>query len=425
MESKEICRGVNLHIINAPKFKTNLMSVFFSIPLKRETITRAALLPSVLKRGCKKYPTLKDMSRRLDDLYSTSLSGGTRMKGDGEVLYFTAEYVSDKYISEKLTPSVAEFLKDYLFSPLTENGVFLQEFVDSEKTNLKNAILGLINDKKEYAEVKCRETMFGQEGYGMFEIGYAEDLDDITPSNLYDLYQKILSEAKVDIIISGSVDEEIVRSVTQVLVPLFPPREADYISTEIAEITDAEPKNVTESADVVQSKLCMGLRCGVDPVSDEYYALMLGSCIFGGSPFSKLFNNVREKLSLAYYAVAKTSRFKSVMMISSGIQTENFQAAYDEIMVQLNKMKKGEIEDFEIDAAKKYLTNSYNSLNDSLRGMEDYYLSQAIMGTSQSVDDLLDKLMQVDKQSIVAVMQKIKLDTIYFLKGKTAEEDAQ
>ena len=172
-----------------------------------------------------------------------------------------------------------------------------------------------------------------------------------------------------------------------------------------------------------QSKLAMGLCCGVDPTEKEYYALMVGSCIFGGSPFSKLFNNVREKLSLAYYAAARTDRLKSVMMISSGIQTENYQAAYDEILVQLNKMKQGEIEDAELMAAKKYLENGLRSMEDSRLAKEDYYLSQIIMGQEQSPEELISCIGAVTKEEIVAVMQKVTLDTVYFLKGVGGKEE--
>lgn len=423
MESKELLNGVTLHIIDAPKFKTNLISVFFNIPLKRETVTQAALLPSVLKRGCEKYPTIKEMSKRLDDLYSASFGAGIRPKGDGEVLFFTADYISDKYISEKITRDIAEFIRDFIFSPLTEDGGFLKSYVESEKTNLKNAILSLVNDKKEYAEVKCREAMFGKSGYGMFEAGYIEDLDNITPQSLYEFYKWVLENSKVDIFISGSVDAEIVKEVEDTLAPLFTSRDADYIKSSVAVSSTTEIRKVTEPADTVQSKLCMGLCCNVEPTSKEYYALMLANCIFGGSPFSKLFNNVREKLSLAYYAVAKTSRFKSVMMISSGIQTENYQKAYDEIMVQFNKMLNGEIEDSEIVSAKKYLTNSLNSINDSPRGMEDYYLSGAIMGNNESVEDFLNGILAVTKSEITDVWNKIKLDTVYFLKGNGEAEN--
>ncbi len=423
MESRELLKGVTLHLIDAPKFKTNLISVFFNIPLKRETVTQAALLPSVLKRGCSKYPTLKEISKRLNDLYSASFSAGVRPKGDGEVLYFTAEYISDKYIPEKITHDIADFIHDFIFSPLTEKDGFVSSFVESEKVNLKNAILSLVNDKKEYAEVKCREAMFGKEGYGMFEAGYVEDLDDITPQSLYEFYKLVLATAKVDIFISGNIDDETINSVTTALTPSFSPRNAEYIMTSVAKSNSADIRKVTEAVDTVQSKLCMGLCCNVEPTSKEYYALMLASCIFGGSPFSKLFNNVREKMSLAYYAVAKTARFKSVMMISSGIQTENYERAYDEIMVQFDKMLHGEIDDNEIESAKKYLTNAMNSMNDSLRGMEDYYLSGAIMKSNETVESLLDGILSVTKPEISAVWSKVKLDTIYFLKGNEEGEN--
>jgi predicted Zn-dependent peptidase len=160
----------------------------------------------------------------------------------------------------------------------------------------------------------------------------------------------------------------------------------------------------------------------VDAASEEYYALMLGSCIFGGSPFSKLFNNVREKLSLAYYAGCRTDRLKSVMMISSGIETKNFQKAYDEIMVQFKKMQDGEITQEELAAAKKYLANGLTAMNDSMRTMEDYYLSQCILGQNQSPEALIDCLNKIEISQIQAVMQKIQPDTVYFLKGNALEE---
>ena len=149
-----------------------------------------------------------------------------------------------------------------------------------------------------------------------------------------------------------------------------------------------EINRIVEEIAVVQSKLCIGLKCGIEPTSKEYYALMLGGCIFGGSPFSKLFTNVREKLSLAYYASVRTERFKSTMFISSGIETDKYQAAYDEILVQFNKMKSGDITDSEVVNSKLYLTNGFNSMKDGLRTMEDYYLSQAIMDNKGEIDDL-------------------------------------
>ncbi len=417
MRTKQICTGVDLRILENTKFKTNTLSLFFHLALKRETVTMAALLPSVLKRGSEKYPKLSHMARHLADLYSASCSAGVRMKGDGEVLYITMEYIADQFIGENLTQQVLEFMKEFVFFPKVENQGFVPEYVESEKENLKESILGLINDKKEYADVKCREAMFGGAGYGMFEAGYVEDLEKITPQSLYDFYRDVVENAKVDIFLGGTVTQETEALVETILGSVLSAREGTYPKTVPAVSKRAEVQYVVEEMQASQSKLAMGLCCGVTPTEKEYYALMVGSCIFGGSPFSKLFNNVREKLSLAYYAAARTDRLKSVMMISSGIQTENYQAAYDEIMVQLEKMKQGDIEDAELMAAKKYLENGLRSMEDSRLAKEDYYLSQIIMGQKQSLEELLSCLGAVTKEEIVSVMKKVTLDTVYFLKG--------
>lgn len=422
MQTRKICDGVDLRLIDNRKFKTNTLSVFFHIPLKRETVTKAALLPAVLKRGTEKYPEFKMLTRHLADLYSASCGGGIRLKGDTEVIYFSIEYIADSYIGESLTNQAAEFLQELVFRPLVKDGGFSPAFVESEKTNLKNAILGLINDKREYTEVKCREVMFGTEGYGMFEAGYTEDLDDITPENLYAFYREVLVNAKVDIFMGGTVEESGIRTVSQIFARELKPRNSGYITTLPATDAGREVQHITEEINVAQSKLAIGLRCGVDATSEEYYALMLGNCIFGGSPFSKLFNNVREKLSLAYYAGCRTDRLKSVMMISSGIETKNFQKAYDEIMLQFKKMQAGEITQEELVAAKKYVTNGLTAMNDSMRTMEDYYLSQCILGMNQSLEELIARINQVQIGQIQEVMKKVKPDTVYFLQGNALAE---
>lgn len=415
--------GVDFRYISAKKFKTNIISVFFSIPLKRETVTYAALLPSVMKRGTKFHENLTSLTRYLSDLYSASIRAGIRSKGDGEVLYFTIEYIRDKFIGENLTEKILALLDEFIFMPLVDENGFKQEYLDSEKVNLKNAIEGLINDKREYVEFKCREAMFDGEGYGMFEAGKVEDLPNITTKNLYEFYNSIINEAKVDVLVSGDFDETALDDIKTKLCGKFSPRKAEYVKTAIAYPSDGEIKNIVEEVPVVQSKLCIGLKCGIDPKSDEYYALVLGSCVFGASPFSKLFNNVREKLSLAYYAVSRIERFKSTMMISCGIETKNYQAAYDEIMLQFNKMISGEIEDSEIENSKLYLINSFNSMKDGLRVMEDYYLSQAIMGNDKGIDDLISCIKKVTKEEVVAAFNKIKFDTVYFLKGEVGDKN--
>lgn len=423
MKHINIRKGVDLRIIDEPKFKTNQISVFFNLPMTRENVTKQALLPAVLKRGTEKYPTLTLISRQLDNMYGAGFKTGVRRKGDGEAMYFTITYVRDRFTGTNLTSEVLDFLREFIFNPLISDGGFKLEYLDNEKENLKQAIEGLINDKREYVDVKCRESMFKDQPYGMYEAGYVEDLDGITAKNLYEFYQKTLSDSKTDIFATGDFDDETLKLI-EAFAEEFSERDAGYVKTEpaAADPEKTEPDIITEEFPVTQSKFTIGLRCGVDPVSNEYYSLMLASCIFGGSPFSKLFNNVREKLSLAYYCISRVERFKSVMFISSGIETKNFKAAYDETMVQFNKMKNGEIDDAEFENSKRYLISSINSMKDGLSAMEDYYLSQAILGKNGVLDDLIAAIEKVTKEEVSAVFNKISVDTVYLLKGATNEE---
>lgn len=414
--SEKIADGVNIRLFPARQFKTNRITVFLSVPVKREYVTKISLLRQVLKRGTKNFPTLTALAKELEEMYGASLSGGIRKKGDGELFYFTVEYIADKFVGENLTKRAAAMLNEVVFNPLVEDGGFFEEYLNQEKKNLKNYIEGIINDKREYAQLRCMSEMFEDDAYGVFEYGYVEDFDDITPKSLYDFYKKIINDAQIDIFVSGTFeDEDVIREIKNSFD--IKPRKSPEVKTAIAK-RRGEIKRVIEKMDVTQSKLCIGLTCDTDYKSEDYYALVVYNCVFGGSPFSKLFNNVREKLSLAYYVFSRVDKMKSFMLISSGIETKNYDAAYNEIMAQTDKMLCGDISDDEIIAAKKSLANSFNSMRDSLAGMEDFYMSQIICNTDDSLDGIIEKINSVTKEEIVAVGQKIKQDTIYFLCGK-------
>lgn len=416
MKTEKITEGVNLRFVPVRHFKTNRITVFFRTPIKRENVTKISLLRQVMKRGSVNYPTITEIAKELEEMYGANLSGGIRKKGDTELFYFSVEYIADRFTGENLTDRAISLLREIIFNPYTENGGFSEEYLKQEKVNLKNYIDGIINDKREYAQVRCLSEMFEGDPYGIFEYGYIEDFDGITSQNLYEFYKDIISKANIEVFVSGTFDDEKVSEKIKKEF-MFSPREQENIETQIIKNRE-DVKHFTERMDVTQSKLCIGFSCDTDYKSVDYYAFMLYNMVLGGSPYSKLFNNVREKMSLAYYVSSRIDKMKGFMLISSGIENDKYDDAYKEIMNQMQKILMGDISDSEIFSAKKALSNSINSLRDSLVGMEDFYMSGIICDRNESLAEIIKNINEVNKADISAVGKKVKTHTIYFLTGK-------
>lgn len=412
--------GVSLHFNETEKFKTNILSFYINIPYTKENASLASLLPMVLRRGTMLYPSISDIAKKLQELFGATLYSGLRKKGDHAFIYFSLEFISDRFINESIQNEAFEFLKELIFNPLTYNNAFDKTFVETEKINLADEIKGLINDKKEYAEQRIKEISFPDSPYSIPSSGYLEDLEKINEKNLFDFYIKTLNENKVDIFYSGSFSKsDAEKALSETLLVGLKERNYETSKTKLAEKEKSETINMTENMDITQSKLCIMFTTNTTPFSKEYYALSVFNCIFGGSPFSKLFNNVREKLSLAYYVFSRLERTKGTMVISSGIEGDKKEAAYNEIMLWLDKMKNGEFYDEEIISAKKYLETNLNSSKDSLRMTEDHLLTCISEGESEeSIDILKCGIKEVTREEIIACAKKLELCSVYFLTNK-------
>ncbi len=423
IKSFKLTEGVSLRLLNTDKFKTNCISFYIHLPLMRESATYAALLPRVLRRGTEKYPSISALSVRAEELYGASISAGAFKKGDTQSIRFSLTFASDSFLEESIIKSAVELLRQIVLCPKLDNVAFDEAWVSQEKENLKNFIEGLINDKKEYAAVRCNEIMFEGDPYGIFEYGYVEDLENINGKALYEFYQKILNNSVIDIFAGGSFDEAVSVDEIRAIFGGLNPRRAEHVKTQLAiPEENISVKNVCEQMPTSQSKLCIGFNCGANPVSEDYYNAMMFSCMFGGSPFSKLFNNVREKLSLAYYVYSAADRQKGYMKISAGIEADKFDAAYDEIMLQLEKMKSGDFTEDEIISAKKYLATSLGSAKDSLAALENFYMGQIMLGNDETVDGLIEKIQGAGREGIIKAANTVQEDTIYFLKGVAGSE---
>ena len=419
MTRTKLADGVYLTYLPARKFKTSLLSAQFVTPLRKETAAAYALLPAVLRRGTVTYPDMGAMAAHLDQLYGARIDYTIRKKGENQCVGFVASLIDDSYAlgGEKLLEPVAALLGELICDPVTKHGRFVPAYFDSEKTNLIDAIRSLINDKREYADSRLLREMCAGEPYGIPRLGDEASVEKLQPKKLYALYKELISTSRLELFYSGSASQ---KRVEQALLSAFSTLPRDVVQ-EIAipqeHVARTEVLRIDDEMDVTQGKLGMGFSCG----SDDTAALLMGNTLFGGSSNSKLFLNVREKLSLCYYASSLYHRQKGLITVSSGIEFENFQKAYDEIMAQLDAVRTGDLEDWEMEGAKSTLLNAYASMGDSQGKLENFYLGQAATGQSETPEELAKQVQEVTPERIFRAMETVQLDTVYFLRGKEAE----
>lgn len=416
----QLADGVYLTYLPARKFKTSLLSAQFVTPLRQETASAWALLPAVLRRGTVRYPDLETLSAQLDRLYGASVDYTIRKKGENQCVGFVASFIDDSFApgGEKLLEPAAELVGELICDPVTERGRFVGAYFDSEKTNLIDAIRSQINDKRDYAAARLLQEMCAGEPYGVSRLGDEKTAEKLQMKKLYAQYGELISTARLELFYIGSAQLERVRRALANAFATLPRDGIRDIAAAAPHPARAEVRTITEELDVTQGKLCMGFTCG----SSDHTALLLGNTLFGGSSNSKLFLNVREKLSLCYYASSAYHRQKGLITVSSGIEFADYQRAYDEILRQLEAVQKGRLEDWEMGGARSTLLNAYASMGDSQGKLENFYLGQAATGQTESPEDLAAQLRDVTDERVFRAMETVGLDTVYFLKGKEAAE---
>lgn len=417
----QIKEGITLHYIPTNKFKNNMLAVFLTTPLDRKTVTWNSLLTAVLRRGTKTMPSQEKISENLEKMYGASFDCGVEKTGDNQVLKFYMESLNNEFLPEKenLLQESIDILLEVVWNPYLENGAFSREYVEGEKHTIKQLIEGKIDDKAKYAVERTTELMYQNKPYGLYKFGYLEDLESITPENLYTHYQKLLQECKIDIFASGDINkEELVSMLMQnEQIQKLQDRKPNFIChADASELeTPKTPNKVTESMNVSQGKLILGMYVDSKKPDDKYVALLYNA-ILGGNANSKLFQNVREKASLAYTASSSYIRPKNIIFIKCGIEIENEAKALDIIEKQLQDIKKGEFSEEEIEICKKQIISAIKGIPEGQDTEIIYYYGQEIAGENVSLEEYIQKVNAVTKQDIIALAQMINVHTIYFLK---------
>jgi len=415
----EQCKGFRANLVRTDKFKTNMLGVFFSVPMTLENASVNALIPAVLRRGTNNYPTMREISKKLEELYGAKFDCGISKKGDTQVIRFYGEVVNNKFIGENkdILSEFADLIKDVIFNPILQDGLFNEDYVKQEKEQVKDIIESRKNDKVQYALERCYEIMFEGEPYGVPEFGTIDGINSISTKELTDAYYNMLKNYQVDIVMAGDITDEEFNNIVSKF--SFEPRE-ELIIKPAKEVHVESVKNSTEEFDINQGKLSLGYRVNIDITTDDYYKMFLYNGILGGGVQSKLFQNVREKNSLAYYAFSRFDKIKTIMGISCGIEIENYQKALDTILEQVEDMKKGNISDYEYQTTIKTIENSLNSMKDEQAQMLDFNYGQILTGTKRTLEEIIDNLKKVTINDVVEVANKVQLDTIYFMTGKKA-----
>ncbi len=418
LHTEEIYEGIRLHTVKTDKFKTSLININIQRPLKAEEVTLNSLLPMVLQRGTSEYTTSKEISKKLEYLYGAVLRGNVKKKGELHIIEFSLRIADSSYIEDKsLWMSAVELLNSLINRPLLEDRGFKASYVRQEKSNLDNRIQGRLNDKMQYSLDRLIEEMCKEEGFKLYEHGRQEDLPGIDATNLYSHYLRVMQDSPIDIMVVGNMDHSAVR---EGILKGIDFKEGSRIAPSQSRLIAApsKEKKVLEELEINQGKLSMGYRVDI-PYSDPLYpAMILYANILGGGPHSKLFIKVREERSLCYYIFAKLEKFKSIMMIGSGIEADKYDIAVEVIGQQLEEMRKGNISKEEMTNAKKAVEASIKSIGDNALAIAEFYYSQVISNPFYEMNALLEKVNKVTVDDIVAVAEKVSLDTIYFLKGR-------
>ena len=415
LETTDIKEGIRLHKIKTNKYKTNLMSVFLTSKLSRDDITKKALILTVLRRGTNNLKTQEEISKKLEELYGASFDCGIDKLGDKHVLKFYVESLNEQYLYQKedILSQSLNILFDIVFNPLLENGAFKQEYIDEEKQNLRIIIEGQKDNKAAYATQRCIEEMYKEKPYGLYKYGYVEDLEKIDSKNLYETYLNLIKTCKIDIFVSGDFDEktleEKVKSNQQI--SKLEPRKVEYLNEESESSNTQEENVVRENMQISQGKLNIGL----DVLSDNKSAVSVYNAILGGGANSKLFQNVREKASLAYSAGSIYIKPKSKIIIKTGIEHKNYEKALQIIKEQIDDMKNGKFSDEDIQHAKELIIASFKAMQDEQDSEISFYFGREIQKESKDIDKQIKEVSEVTKQNIVDVANKIKINTIFFL----------
>lgn len=420
LEREALCNGVYFNNVTDSKFKHNRITVSLLTDLNAQTAADNAVVPYILRKGSAACPDFTKLNQKLCALYGASLSCGVSKYGGCQSLELSIYGVDDRFTlsGEKMIAECAALLTDVLLAPNMPGGLFSASDVELEKQQVIDEIESLLNEKRAYALSRCKSEMCAGEPIAIEKHGGLEQARAITAQKASDAYRRLLETAQIEIIFTGCGNPAAAR---EIFTKAF--QSVKRAPTPLAPLTarakeQHTPREVVESFEVAQGKLVLGLRVKMPETPEQFAAMRLMTAVYGGTPNSRLFTQVREKHSLCYYCAARYERLSGLMFVDSGIEIASKQKAQEEILRQLEIMQQGGFIDEELTAAKLLLCNSLQSVGDSLGAIEDWSMSQIMAGTNDTPAQEAALLEAVTREQVIEAAKTVWLDTIYFLTGK-------
>ena len=424
IDKVNICKGVDFITVKDNRFVTSSISATIILPLDNKTASQNALLLQMLKHSCKEYPDFTALNRRLDELYGANINSVVTKIGDCQMLHLGISFIDDRFSLDKssISSQCVKLLCSLLFQPDINNNSFDEKAIQLEKRCLIEEIQSEISEKRHYAINRCTQVMMPDEPAGLNRLGPIEQVQNVTAQDLYKTWCNIIKNANITFMLLGPSD---------------PSDIIEFLKNKFADIKDRDVKElpkaiIKEAADkikeqvdrmpVTQSKLVMGFRSTCAYPSKDVDAMKFMSMLFGGTPSSLLFKNVREKLSLCYYCAARYDRQKGIVLVDSGLEEKNSQLAKEEILRQLDRIKNGDFTDDDIQETRLAILTGMKMINDSQWSMQSWYINQLLDNKLVSPEESAKKIEAVTREDIIRAANMVKLDTIYLLAG---QEDVQ
>lgn len=412
--------GVEGLFVQNNRFNTTSVSFNFYLPMTNEKVAHNALLPFVLTSCGKDYPDFTALNLKLNKLYGARLDSSCEKYGDCQLLRMTISVIDDRFSldGDSLILEACDLLLNLIFNPNAENESFNEADVNREKRKAVEHIKGEIAEKRIYAKNRLIGEMFKGTPYGIPKCGTVEAVEAITPQSLYKAWQQMLETAFVRVHIVGNAIPPKLFDTIKVRFENIPRH--DITNCKICKSAQKADKvnYVFEKLDVKQGKLCMGFTSEIYGDDDLSLPLLVMCDIFGGGPYSRLFTNVREKMSLCYYCAASSVRYKGFLMVDSGVEVENADKAVDEILNQLEIMKKGEFSDSEFESSVKSICDSIKTYYDSQNSLDLWYALKINNQTLYSPDDIIEKIKAITKEDVIYAAKGVNLHTVYKLLPK-------